>query len=414
MNLSPNFFRHQFSIMVPVITKLMGLEYEETAEEIVSQTLITASESWALKGVPQKPQVWLHNLAIKLLIQFLRKNILFFEKLALETNNNTKSVEKYIEEKLIMNFLKENITDSQLQLLFAICNPAISDKGQIGLALRSLCGFGIDSIAEAFLEEKEIVQEKIDATLDQIRKEKIKMEFPSDEEVHYRIDNVLRVIYLIFNEGYYSSTQNKQLRKDVSIEAMRLCKILLDNEQTNLPQTNALMSLMCFNASRFDARIGADGNYVLYEDQDKRLWNNQLIEQGSFYLGQAATGNVMTSFHLEAAIASYHSHKEEEGKWGNILRLYNNLININHSPAVALNRVYALYKAQNAQVAIKEAEKLKATFQNNHFYFTLLGELYSQINIQAAMNNFEKAIVLAKSERDKEVINDKIDGLFKV
>jgi RNA polymerase sigma-70 factor (ECF subfamily) len=218
------------------------------------------------------------------------------------------------------------------------------------------------------------------------------------------------VIYLLFNEGYYSLSQNTTLRKDLCLEAMRLNYLLIENESTNKPAVNALLSLMCFHASRFEARINPTGEIVLYEEQDTALWNKDLILQGEFFLNKSAKGNEISKYHLEAAIAYWHTHKEETPeKWDNILQLYNKLLIIEYSPIAALNRTYALAKAAGKAEAIVEAEKLKLI--TNHLYYSLLGYLYTDVDNETAIDHLKTALKLAKSETDKTTIRKSIDKL---
>jgi RNA polymerase sigma-70 factor (ECF subfamily) len=309
-----------------------------------------------------------------------------------------------------LNFSSQNIRDSQLQMLFAICNPSIASEAQMGLALRILCGFGIDEIAEAFLSNKETINKRLFRAKEKLRSENIKMEMPPEPEISGRLDNVLHIIYLLFSEGYYSQTQDQVLRKDLCLEALRLGLLLTDNESTNLPKTNALLALMCFHASRFEARQSEGEGLVLYEDQDEGLWNKRLIEQGSHFLALSAEGDEISSYHLEARIAYWHCTKEDtKEKWEDILQLYDQLLLVNYSPSVALNRIFALYKAKGREAALSEAEKLPLA--NDHFYFTLLGELYKDYDNEKAKLNFQIAHSLTKTEAEKHHIKKKIDSL---
>jgi len=186
--------------------------------------------------------------------------------------------------------------------------------------------------------------------------------------------------------------------------------MLLDNEQTNTPAANALLSLMCFHSSRFDARIDKDGAIILYEDQDESRWNRELVVKGEYYLNQASRGKLLTKYHLEAAIAYWHTQKKDSiEKWENILQFYNKLLQIEYSPIAALNRTYALSKANGKETAIIEAEKLQ--LNGNHLYHSLLGNLYSNYNNEKAMEHFQKALALARSASDKTTILKNIEGL---
>jgi RNA polymerase sigma factor (sigma-70 family) len=396
-------FQQEFSKIVAVISRLYGLDHIEIAEDIVSETFLQAAESWGLEGMPPNPAAWLYSVAKQKTLYYFRRNKIYKNKVipGLKAKNES---EQGLEE---LDFTLQNIKDSQLQMIFAVCNPAIASEAQIGLALRILCGFGIDEIAEAFLTNKETINKRLYRAKEKLRTEKIIMELPPENEVAERLGNVLRVIYLLFNEGYYSRSRNKILQKDLCLDAIRLCLLLIENESTNLPETNALMALMCFHASRFDARLTVDGSFILYEEQNLELWDEELIEKGMHFLKLSITGNGITSYHLEAKIAYWHCIKEEtKDKWEDILRLYDRLILINYSPGIALNRIYALYKVNGAELAIEEAEKLKLEY--NYFYFLLLGELYDNINKEKAKVALWNAYSLAKTETEKEVIQRKI------
>jgi len=391
--------------MVAVISKLYGLQHIEIAEDIVTETFLLATETWEHKGIPLNPAAWLYTVAKQKTLQYFRRNKIYTEKVMPQLSLQQQEYEEMPE----LNFSHQNIKDSQLQMLFAICTPAIASEAQIGLALRILCGFGIDEIAEAFLSNKQTINKRLFRAKEKLRNEKIQLELPPESEIAQRLDNVLHIIYLLFSEGYYSKTQNEILRKDLCIEALRLGLMLTEYAKTNLPKTNALIALMCFHASRFNARQNSQEASILYEQQDVTLWDQALINQGIHFLNLSAQGNEITSYHLEARIAYLHSHKEDtHEKWENILQLYNRLLLINYSPIVALNRTYALYKANGRYAALIEAEKLNL---NNHFYYLLLGELYKTIDDTIAKSNYEKAKALAKTETEKQGIQEKIDQL---
>ena len=403
--LIPHLFRTEYSKIVSVLSKLFGFAQIEIAEDIASDTFLTATETWGLKGLPENPTAWLYNVAKNKAKNYLQRDALFANKIATEIKNS--STEQYENE---IDLSVQNISDSQLQMMFAICHPAISTEAQIGLSLRFLCGFGIEEIADAFLSNKETINKRLFRAKEKLREEMIKIEFPGEMEINQRLEAVLTTIYLLFNEGYYSTSQNTTLRKDLCLEAIRLCYMLTENNTTNKPTSNALLSLMCFHASRFEARLNKNGEIILYEDQDINLWNIELITKGEYFLNYAASGDKISKYHLEAAIAYWHTNKSDtKVKWENILQLYNQLLQIEYSPIAALNRTYALSKANSKHEAILEAEKLK--LNDNHFYFTLLGELYKDIDSQKAKENFRIAFLLAKTLIDKQIIQNKLDRL---
>ena len=397
--LIPHLFRTEFRKITTVLCKLFGIEHIEIAEDLASETFLAALETWTYKGIPENPTAWLYTVAKNKARNYIKRNKLFSEKIAVSLiKSQSESQEPEID------LSNQNIEDSQLQMLFAVCHPILSSEAQVGLSLRILCGLGIDEIANAFLTNKETINKRLLRAKEKLRHEKVAIEFPPASEIPARLENVLRTIYLLFNEGYYSETQDIVLREDLCLEAMRLAYMLLNNEKTNTTPVNALLSLMCFHASRFPSRKSDNGEIILYQEQDETLWDQELISKGVYYLNQSSRGNLLTKYHLEASIAYWHTIKNDtEEKWGNILQLYNHLLQLEYSPVAALNRTFALSKVKGKQVAITEAEKLQ--LNNNHYYFTLLGELYRDLDNKKALENFQKAFTLAKTHTDKLTIS---------
>ena len=403
--LIPHLFRTEFSKITAVLCKLFGIEHIEIAEDLASETFLSALETWAYKGIPENPTAWLHSVAKNKAKNYIHRNHIFSEKVVPQIKYSLAG-----NEEIEIDMSDKNISDSQLQMLFAICHPAISPEAQIGLALRVLCGFGIDEIANAFLTNKENINKRLFRAREKLRLEKVPIEFPGQAEIANRLETVLTTLYLLFSEGYYSESRDSVLREDLCLEAMRLTFLLIENEQTNQPIVNALFSLMCFHSSRFAARKNENGEIVLYQDQDETLWDYELITKGAYFLHQASQGNKISKYHLEASIAYWHTNKADtKEKWENILQFYNRLLQIEYSPIAALNRTFALAKVKGKQVAIIEAEKLNLA--GNHFYFTLLGELYTDIDHKKAKQNFQKAFALAKTTTDKQTIQKKIENL---
>lgn len=403
--LIPHLFRTEYRKIVSVLCRYFGFEQIEIAEDITSDTFLTAAQTWTMNGIPENPVAWLYHVAKNKAKNYLNRSHLFDKKIAPEIKTGTEPVSE-----TEIDLSTQNISDSQLQMMFAVCHPAISPEAQIGLSLRILCGFGIEEIADAFLSKKETINKRLLRAKEKLREEKIKIELPGPAEIDERLTTVLRTIYLLFSEGYYSTSQNQVIRKEFCFEAMRLCTMLIENETTNKPEVNALFALMCFHTSRFEARLDKNGELVLYEEQDTSLWNTEQIIKGIYYFHQSAGGNKLSKYHLEAAIAYWNTQKADtEEKWSAILQLYNRLLQIEYSPIAALNRTYAVAKLKGKQQAIIEAEKLKLT--DNQFYFALLGELYTDIDNPKAKENFEKAYLLAKTVADKHAIQKKIEKI---
>lgn len=412
--LIPHLFRTEYRKIVSVLSKHFGLDQVEVAEDIASETFLTASQSWGLQGIPNNPTAWLYLVAKNKAKNYLQRDAHFRNRI---TPNLTAQAAAAAQDEAAagaetadIDLSPQNINDSQLQMMFAICHPSISSEAQIGLSLRILCGFGIDEIAAAFLTNKETINKRLFRAKEKLREEKISIALPGPQEMHERLTTVLTTIYLLFNEGYYSISQDRTLRKDLCLEAMRLCTMLIENEPTDQPPVNALMALMCFHTSRFDARQTDNGELILYGEQDASRWNTDLISKGGYFLHRATTGDTLSKYHLEAGIAFWHTIQQDtKEKWENILQLYNHLLQLEYSPVAALNRTYALGKANGKAIAIKEAEKLQLT--GNHFYFALLGELYTGIDNHRARQNFQQALHLAKTTADQQALQKKIDSL---
>jgi RNA polymerase sigma factor (sigma-70 family) len=404
--LIPHLFRTEYSRIVAVLCKRFGFDQIEAAEDIASEAFLAALNTWTYNGIPENPAAWLYTVAKNKAANYFERENVFKDRIVPEiATTSANRVE------VVIDLSERNIADSQLQMLFAICHPALPAESQIGLALRILCGFGIDEIANAFLTNKETINKRLLRAKEKLRTEKIEIVFPDEDEILRRLEQVMTTLYLLFNEGYYSESQDSIVREDLCLEAMRLTHLLLDYEATNLPQVNALMALMCFHASRLEARKNPEGKIILYEDQDQTLWNQELIRKGAYYLKKASEGKTISKYHLEASIAYWHTVNSDIEKWENILHLYNQLLVLEYSPLAALNRTIAVAKVKGNPEAIAEAEKLKLV--NNHFYYVLLGELYRELDPGKSKINFEKAYTLASTNPERLLIREKLESLGK-
>ena len=400
--LIPHLFRTEYRKIVSVLSKLFGIEHIEIAEDIVSDTFLLASELWSVKGLPENPTAWIYMVAKNKTKDYLKRDSLFAQNISKEIKYNATASEE-----IEIDLSIKNINDSQLAMIFVVCHPCNPAEAQIALALNLLCGFSADEIANALLTSKAAVYKLLQRAKEKLRTEKIKIAQPTSLEINDRLSAVLMTLYLLFNEGYYSSNENITLRKNLCLEAMRLTFLLIENEQTNHPFANALLSLMCFHSSRFDARLNQNGEIILYHDQDTTLWNQELISKGEYFLHQAKHGDTISKYHLEAGIAYWHTiQANEKEKWENILKLYNQLLLVEYSPIAALNRTYALAKVEGKRTAIIEAEKIN--LPDNHLYHSLLGELNVDIDNDKAIVHFQNALTFAKSTTDQMFISNKI------
>lgn len=404
MDLIPHLFRTEYSKLVAVLTKSFGLAQMDVAEDMASETFLLALNTWPYKGVPANPQAWLYTVARNKVKNHIIRNDIFSTKVAKNI-----VVDHPIDE-IDIDFSEKHIADSQLQMLFTLCHPAISTESQICLALRTLCGLGLNEIADALLSKPETIHKRLQRARQKLYAEGITIEMPPTQYIHERLETVLQTIYLLFSEGYYSESHEVIIRKDRCVEALNLTYLLLDNRQTNTHSTNALMSLLCFQASRLEARKGENEHLVLYKDQDRALWDKGLIEKGFYYLQQASQWPITSTYYLEASIAYWHTVNDSNpDKWCSMLKLYDALLSVYNSPIVALNRIWAFSKVHGSLAAIQEAKALN--LPTNHFYFVLLAELNKSIDVHKTLVYLNKALHLCKTEMEKEMIAKRIEEL---
>ncbi|GGA96066.1 RNA polymerase sigma factor [Puia dinghuensis] len=401
--LIPHLFRTEYSKIVAVLCHSFDLKHLEIAEDIASDTFLKAAETWGIKGVPENPAAWLYAVAKNKTKDYFRHNAVREKQVKETIRSNNVETEPDFE------FTHQNIADSQLSMIFSVCDGDISPDAQICLALQILCGFSVEEIANAFLTNLATVKKRLQRARAVLRNGNFHIKTLVETEIKTRSDNVLKTLYLLFNEGYFSKTNNQLIRKDLCSEAIRLTSILVGNALTNTPQTNALLALMYFQSSRFDARTDEIGEVILLEDQDKSLWDNELIERGNHYLVNAFHGNEVSKYHLEAAIAYWHTTPTPERKWENILTLYNQLILIEYSPVTALNRTFAFAKVYGTEKGIQEAEKLH--LNNSSPYHSLLGYLYANLDIDKSIDHYEQAIALTNSRIERQTLTKEVERL---
>lgn len=403
--LLPHLFRQEYAKMTAVLCRHFGLKHIEIAEDIASDTFLKASEHWAINGVPENPTAWLYTVAKNKTKDYFKHISVFETKIKPDLKSDKPKRENGFE------FNDQLISDSQLAMIFAVCNPVNSSESQISLALQILCGFSVEEIANAFLTQPETIKKRLQRGRTHLRNDNFEIKSLSETAIKSRLETVLKTLYLLFNEGYFSKTNNNLIRKDLCSEATRLTLLLTENPFTDTPQTNALLALMCFQSSRLEARTNHKDEAVLFDEQDTNLWDKSLIQRGNYYLVNATNGRETSKYHLEAGIAYWHTTPKGEDKWPQILQLYNQLILIDYSPITALNRTFAFAKVHGDKRAIVEAEKLHLTESN--YYHELLGFLYSETNISKAINHFKQAVDLTKSKIEKRTLAIKIDELSK-
>ncbi|WP_293915778.1 MULTISPECIES: RNA polymerase sigma factor [unclassified Sphingobacterium] len=403
-DLLPHLFRQEYAKMTAVLCRHFGLHDIEIAEDIANDTFLKASEYWAINGVPENPTAWLYTVAKNKTKDYFKHRDIFESRIKKEIKSDMPEAEHEFE------YSDELIADSQLAMIFAVCNPANSQESQICLALQILCGFSIEEIANAFLIPAETVKKRLHRARTLLRNNSFQISGLTESQIKSRLEAVLKILYLLFNEGYFSKSGNKQIKTDLCSEAARLTLFLTENPITNTAQTNALLALMCFQSSRLEARAGVNGESILFNEQDKSLWDQSLIQRGNYYLVHATANSASspTKYHLEAAIAYWHT-TETVTKWTNILQLYDQLILMESSPIAVLNRIFAFAQVYGKDKAILEAKEHKLI--KNSYYEALMGYLHTPTDIDKSMAHYRQAIKLTKSLIEKQMLQKEVERL---
>ena len=308
--------------------------------------------------------------------------------------------------------MENEIQDSQLRMMFACCHPAIAEESQIALTLKILCGLSVDEIAKAFLTTEETIAKRIYRSKEKIKTEKIGLDVPLSNELSSRVDTVLKSLYLLFNEGYKSSKADELIREDLCEEAMRLCFLLTQHPLTAFPRSKALLALMCFQASRLNARLDDKNNIILLKHQDRSKWNRSLMSKGFELMEESTEPFEVSTYHLEAAIASQHATARsfEQTDWRSIYHLYEMLYQLQPNPVVAMNKAIASAYAINKQNALTELQQIKG-LEHHHLYYATIGEIYFELqNKDEAKKFYQKALQLTSSEFEQQLLINKISN----
>ena len=393
--------------MLAVLVKLFGLSQVEIAEDIVQETLLSALETWKLKGLPDDPRAWLYRAAKNRTIDYLRRERNFKTRIAPNFQQGSSPIETSW---LDGYFLDTEIEDAQLRMMFASCHPAIPIESQLALMLRTLCGLSTQEIAAAFLLPSDSIVKRLYRAKEKIRLEKLSLEVPSGNDLLPRLDAVLHAVYLLFNEGYKSAFSDEVIRRDLCVEAIRLGTLLARHSLSNQPKTHALLALMCFHAARLDTRLNPEGGIILLERQDRSAWNQQLIGLAYSHFKQSSQGEDLSAYHLEAAIASYHAVAPsfEQTNWQAIFYCYNLLYALNPSPIIALNRAIARGYAEGPVAGIEALLNI-TDLQQHYLYHTALGDFYTKKgDAKTAHAAYERALNLVNLSAERKVIEQKM------
>lgn len=379
------------------------------AEDVVQEAMYKAMQSWPYGETPNNPAGWIYRVANNQMIDQLRRNAkqdyaedshYDFQEAAFESDINPDDVLK----------------DELLKMLFVCCHPQLNLENQIILALKVLCGLGVKEIAACLLKSEAAVAKSYTRGRQKLIEINADFDLPSAQELKERVLVVLKVIYLLFNEGYKPSHGGKILNVDLCIEALRLNKLLLDAELGNLPETNALEALMYFHLARSDSRMSEGGFIISLEDQDRSKWDQEMIQTGHYFLNRAVQEPVYSEYHIQAVISSLHCAAQsfEDTNWKEILALYDAMLLRYPSAVAQLNRLVPLSQVEGYEKACKELKKIEETgfLSNYYLLFLIKGHLLEKAKQPAkAIQAYQKGVELIENELEKNYILAKIKSL---
>lgn len=404
--LAEHLFRHESAKMVAVLTGIYGARNLQLAEDVVQEALARALAAWPF-GIPENPSAWLLRTAKNLAIDHLRREKNFLGK--------QPDIIAEMESRPANDAASEDeVADDLLRMMFVCCHPGLPPEAQSALALKTLCGFSPAEIAKAFLISEAAVSKRLVRARQRIRDERIPFEIPVGNELPPRLDGVLKIIYLLFNEGHKASHGDAIARADLCHEAIRLATLLAAHPAGDNPHTHALIAMMAFTAARLPARTDAEGNLLRLEEQDRSLWSRELIGIGVRHLGKSAAGSELGEYHLQAGIAACHTLAASDAAtdWPRILTLYDQLLARNPSPVIALNRAVAFSKdhGPEAAIALLGTPEIRDRLENYHLLHAVLGELhFKSQNPEAAAHHFRRAIDLTENAPERALLAKRLE-----
>ncbi len=403
-----HFFRHEYGRLVAVLTRSLGLRNLQLVEDVVQTALSKAIQGWGQNGIPENPGAWLHRTARNLAIDALRR--IQTERRLL----SSECVESSPNEVLNTNLHSyEEVGDEPLRFFFLCCHPSIPTESSIAFALKTVCGFSIDEVASALLISTASAEKRITRAKEKLRELGTELAELDVTAIASRIEAVQLAIYLLFNEGYASSSGNSTLRNDLCSEAIRLARMLIAVIPNSGSASCALLALMLMHSARFEARVGRDGAIVLLEDQNRTLWNWSFIREAMQWMAKSASGNQLSRYHVEAAIAWEHCRAASfhEVNWNAITDRYRILAEIQPSPMVQLNLAIAISYASSsedglnllAQISAKDRVRLRP------WWDCAIAEIYYRVGrTRDAISHWQDALALATNAGQCELIGSRI------
>src|SRR5690349_9134340 len=384
------------------------------AEELAQDALVVALERWPDEGIPANPAAWLMTVAKRLAIDSLRRGQMLVQKhedIARELEVQQQRLGEEMDQAL-----DQVIDDDILRLIFTACHPILAVEGRIALTLRLVAGLTTTEIARAFLVPEKTMGQRIFRAKRTLSEAHVPFETPRGDELRSRVNSVLSVVYLIFNEGYTATSGEEWMRAALCDEALRLGRMLVQFLPGE-PEVHALLALMELNASRTAARRGSNGEAVLLPDQDRSLWDDAQIEQGMSALENAQRlGGGAGYYALQAAIAACHmrARAAEETDWERIVLLYDALMQTAPSPIVALNRAVAVSMVQGPAAGLDALDAMASPASDSplagyHLLHSVRGDLLLKMgNFPEARQEIQRAIAMTKNLREQELLTEKL------
>jgi predicted RNA polymerase sigma factor len=413
MDSNDHLFRREAARMVAALTRVFGLHNLTLAEDAVQDAFCRAVEVWKFRGVPENPAAWLMAAATNRVLDTLRRQHTA-RRFGPDLGRLLES-EWTLAPVLEEQFAPSAIKDDLLRMMFSCCHPRVSEEAQVALILNILCGFGVGEVASAFVSTPAATGKRITRAKKVLARSKRLFDVAAGVEFSARVPAVHRALYLLFSEGYHGASAERAVRAELCREAMRLTAMLLEHPLGSTPATFALAALMCLSAARLPARVDGSGDLSSLLDQDRSLWDRQLMAEGQMLLARSASGSELTEYHIEAAIASMHAlaRRAEDTNWAAIVSLYDTLMTVRPSPVVALNRAIAIAQHQGPERGLEAIRSIagSARLAAFPFYSAALGELELRCGRrEAARRHFRAAQQLARNPMERRFFDRRVDA----
>ncbi|NWD24373.1 RNA polymerase sigma factor [Pseudomonas yamanorum] len=394
-------YRSESRRILATLIRLLG-DFD-LAEEALHEAFFVAVERWEQDGVPDNPRAWLVSTGRFKAIDRLRRQARFTPLLQAQADALEAA-----------DWSVEDVEDDRLRLIFTCCHPALAADAQAALTLREICDLTTEEIARAFLATPATIAQRIVRAKGKIREAKIPYQVPALAELPERLDSVLRVIYLVFNEGYSASMGADLTREDLTREAIRLGRLLM--ELLPEPEVMGLLALMLLHESRRPARTSAGGELVLLDEQDRSLWDASLIAEGCSLVEKSLTSRRFGPYSLQAAIAAVHAEavSADETDWPQIVGLYDVLLRAVPSPVIELNRAVAVAMRDGAQAGLQLVDGILARGElvDYHLAYSARGELCRRLGrVDEARLAFERALALTRQAPEQRFIERRLAEL---